>query len=163
MDTRVLVPPPYPGAQESIGAKDVELRLGQGKLCDNAEDGWSSTIVFATDRESGGLSVHLHVRNPKPLLAMPQSLILTDDVAGREGTVQLLAQGFSEILPTVKTSLPLACDLHAGSTKGAGILHVRVKGTVSRDTCGIIEVGTALQNRTGCYIKIPVIILHSGG
>ena len=93
-DQRVLVQMPPTGRLDGIGTKEVKVTVAGKSSLEDIGD-WRSAITFAPDILSGGLTVHLSGHAPQYVFATPRSLILTDDSAGREATVQLTSKAES--------------------------------------------------------------------
>ena len=161
-DYRVLVSMPKPREIAAVATKDIRVIISD----DDGHIGitsWNSTITFAPDQVSAGLAVRLSGHASPPIVASPESLMLTDDPLGREGLVLLKSRQMLEPdFVSVQTDLPLSCDflpnLKAPSYRQA--LRVRVKRSVPADVSGTIRIQANRQSAGSASINIPVVILH---
>jgi hypothetical protein len=149
---------------EPIRTKDVNLSLAAGDESRDRGD-WASTVTFAPDELSAGLTVQVQHRSSHFLVATPQSLILGDDDSCNEGTVQLIAkENTSPITIKALTGLPLKFDIVPGAPSRSGIisLRVHVQGPLTHDLMGKVqvEVKVGLSNPAIESISIPVVVLH---
>jgi hypothetical protein len=160
---RILIGDPRFDQVETVGDKDVTLSVASG-LGSPAPEDWHTSITFAPDSSSEGLTLHVHARKSHLLLASPQSLVLTDGDTANEATIQLTIK--SRVGPiSIKTSttLPVKCEVSDLPRKsGFYSLSVRVNGPLAADTNGIIRVTTIAHQPSPLSesIAIPVVILH---
>jgi hypothetical protein len=160
---RILIGDPRFDQVETVGDKDVTLSVATDPGSPASED-WHTSITFAPDSSSEGLTLHVHVRKSHLLQASPQSLVLADTDTADQATIQLtITSRIGPISFKTSTTLPVKCkvsDLLGKS--GFYSLSVRMNGPLAADTNGIIRV-TAIAAQPSPLsesIAIPVVILH---
>jgi hypothetical protein len=165
---RIFVQQPRFDRTEPIATKDVKVLISRSELPSECED-WESAIEFAPDPSSDGLIVRVRGRSPHPLVASPQSLVLSDDPGGREGIVHLTGRIESKLISAeIENNLPLTCDILPETAGGDNMrsMRLRVKNTLLTDVVGTIQVRSGNQTSLGVgseTISIPVVILHRSG
>jgi hypothetical protein len=150
---------------DQIATKDVSVFIS-GDPSSKIES-WESTASFSPDEYSEGLTVRIRGRLSESLVASPRSLVLTDDLAGRDVDVHITSTSLSKALcPVIKTELPLTYELTRGPEGSVNVysLRVRVVGKLAGDVDGVIEVQSnaklVTSNSEMAKILIPVVIVH---
>lgn len=160
---RVLVEKPQINRGEAVGTKDVKLFVAKADMLHGCGN-WDASMTFAPDASSEGLTIHVRGHTAPPMVASPQSLILTDDGTEQAGTIKLVATETDGFTIETKSDLPLLFDVTpiASSNDRAYWLRVRLRGSMTADAIGKIDV--TLNRRSSSSknesISIPVVILH---
>jgi Protein of unknown function (DUF1573) len=161
-DQRILVQMPQPGQNEAIGFKDVDVVIRRASN-PNCTGQWRSAIEFAPDAVSEGLTIHLTGHASQCVVATPSCLLLTDDPAGREATIQLAAEIGSPIVESASSRLPLTLYLAGTVSRPNGrirTLRVQVRGRLSGNASGTIRIHVRSASGPSEMISIPVVLLQ---
>lgn len=159
---RVLMKISATDQPETISTKDVQILLTENASLKGVGD-WVSAVTFAPDESSDGLIVQVRGKVSPPIVASPSSVILPDDSTGYDTTVRFTSNIADSPSPdSVKSDLPLACDFPPKPSNGntACTLRVRLKGPISADASGSIQVRFRALNAAIETISIPVVIVH---
>jgi len=157
-DQRIIIK--QSNVNESISTKDVKIVVIDDRLS-NFDSEWSSLIKFALDSSSDGLTVRIQGTSRLQIRANPRSLLLSDDVSGREGIVRLTGNAatfWSKL--SIETKLPLICQLLGPSSDDnkCRTLRVRIARAVTNNLMG--EIRIKVSDKAEDIITIPVVILH---
>ncbi len=160
---RILIRDPRFDQVETVGVKDVTLSIAAG-LGSPAPEDWQTSITFAPDSSSEGLTLHVHARKSHLLLASPQSLVLADGDTANQATIQLTIKSrVGPISFKTSTTLPVKCVISALlGESGSYLLSVRLNGPLAADAAGIIHVtaNTPHPSPLSESISIPIVMLH---
>ena len=163
-DQRVLLPIVHAGDFNAVATKDVQIELTRNSGDEDTKD-WESSIVFAPDPASDGLTIHLRGHASRPVVVTPQTIMLTDGEASRETTVRLTTNSGNPVVPmSAETRLPLELNFLPGPLTGSEsqTLRIRVKERLSGDVAGTIRVRLRTRSQIVETISIPVVILKEG-
>jgi Protein of unknown function (DUF1573) len=161
---RILLPDSPVSVGDLIETKDVQIELTQNPVSQDLES-WTSTIVFAPDSSSDGLTLHVRGHAPQAIDVSPQSVILTDSVATRDAMVRLSNKNGLAIAPKpIDTDLPLALEFLPKPVSGDSVLtlHIHLKVPLTQDVSGRIHVQLRTRSGTIESVSIPVVILREG-
>jgi hypothetical protein len=124
---------------------------------------WQSSIIFAPDRHSAGLTVRVTGHVLQDILVSPSSLILDDDPAAKETTVALIgSHGNPFTIDQIHTNLPLLLDVLKASPTASSrrVIRLRINDGLSRGMSGTITVLVNQHSRAPGIVSIPVVLLH---
>jgi hypothetical protein len=161
-ENRVQVHLPSAAEFGAIATKDVKFSVPQELGAQNVGD-WTSTIVFAPDSHSSGLTIRVNGHGSNEVFTNPRSLLLIDDATSRELDVKVFSRnGMVPVISSATTDLPLALSFSKEMPNDLDqrVIHVRIRESLLSNRTGTIDLLMRSPNSRQVALSIPVVLLR---
>jgi hypothetical protein len=159
---RIIVAAPQADRDSAVTTKDVEVVLAPGHEYSEFDE-WTTSITFAPDERSDGLTVDVRARPFRVLAVAPKSVILTDNPDGSEADIKLSTDDAGQLfIDSVETNLPLTWSLlpHASPIEDTQTIRLGVRGSITSNVSGTLRVRGHTKLIASKIVSIPVVIVH---